>query len=258
MNIDFKKTYGDMPQSFSNRVQNSLENLDKKPVLQRLRWTTAAALALLVLSVSMGIAAILSPTANIFGWLYGREMTKNLQEGEIASSGQSYVMGDVEFTLDDVIRKNGSIYSSGRIRKLDTSNIVLIAEYVSIHEPAGYTLHYGRDTAIDPDAKSYQELAVEKNAKIIQAACVAEGLVLPDGSVAMADSIGFDMIPQADGSIRFLADFEETAAIQSGESYTLRLHVSTVEIATDGEVLHDSSYQSEYWDVQLHPNKEVK
>ena len=159
------------------------------------------------------------PTAELFGWLYGAEKKESLLKGDIAPSGENMILGDVVYTLDDVIYKDGTVYGTGTMRPREGANIVLMTEDYGVNEPAGYLLHYGEEE-IPEDAPSYAELAREKGAKIILSTCIANGVLNEDGTLN-ASEIGLALLPQRDGSIRFTFEFEGGGAntIDRAESY---------------------------------------
>ena len=128
-------------------------------------------------------AVFRSQTAEWFGWFYGSDTKDALLSGDIAPVGQSYRLGDVIYTFEDAIYKNGTVYGTGTMRAADGANVVLIAEDYGVNEPAGYSLHYGEDETIPDDAPSYAGLATQTGAKIILARCVANGVVNADGTL---------------------------------------------------------------------------
>ena len=143
---EWQRAYDPDPVRLEARVRHTLANLDAAPAA-RPRALRTALIAALVLALLGGIALAVyeSRTADLAGWFGGEERKDELLSGDIAPSGESTRLGDVIYTLDDVIYKDGTIYGSGVIRAAEGANIVLIDENSGIHEPAGYPLHYGKD-----------------------------------------------------------------------------------------------------------------
>ncbi len=164
---EWQRAYDPDPVRLEARVRHTLANLDAAPAA-RPRALRTALIAALVLALLGGIALAVyeSRTADLAGWFGGEERKDELLSGDIAPSGESTRLGDVIYTLDDVIYKDGTIYGSGVIRAAEGANIVLIDENSGIHEPAGYPLHYGKDYTVPDDAPSYVELAQERGARL--------------------------------------------------------------------------------------------
>ena len=143
---EWRRAYDPDPVHLEARVRHTLKNLDAAPAA-RPRALRTALIAALVLALLCGIALAVyeSRTADLAGWFGGEERKEELLAGDIAPSGESTRLGDVVYTLDDVIYKDGTIYGSGVIRAAEGANIVLIDENSGIYEPAGYPLHYGKD-----------------------------------------------------------------------------------------------------------------
>ena len=152
---EWQRAYDPDPVRLEARVRHTLANLDAAPAA-RPRALRTALIAALVLALLGGIALAVyeSRTADLAGWFGGEERKDELLSGDIAPSGESTRLGDVIYTLDDVIYKDGTIYGSGVIRAAEGANIVLIDENSGIHEPAGYPLHYGKDYTVPDDAPS--------------------------------------------------------------------------------------------------------
>ena len=224
---EWQRAYDPDPVRLEARVRHTLANLDAAPAA-RPRALRTALIAALVLALLGGIALAVyeSRTADLAGWFGGEERKDELLSGDIAPSGESTRLGDVIYTLDDVIYKDGTIYGSGVIRAAEGVNIVLIDENSRIHEPAGYPLHYGKDYTVPDDAPSYVELAQERGARLILAKCVADGVLDENGE---PDSVGYDQIPQPDGTIRFYFELAgREGGIERAESYDVILSIASL------------------------------
>ncbi len=248
---DWQRAYGPLPEALSDRVSSTLLRLEKEETVMRrhTRRTAVAALAILLALAGVAYALIESKTADIFGWFYGAEKKENLLSGDIAQSGQSYTLGDVVYTLDEVIYKDGFLYGTGSIRAAEGANIVLMPEDYAVTEPAGYMLHYG-DEVIPDGAPTYAGLARARDAKIILAKCVADGVVEADGTLN-ASEIGYFQLPQPDGTIRFTFEFQgrighnesypvTQAQIDRAPTYDIQLYVANWEVTEDGEWLREA------------------
>ncbi len=262
---DWQKAYGPLPESLKTRVSSVLSRLDEetKPMAKRSLRTAAVVLALLLLLMGVAYAVLQSKTADIFGWFYGQETKDALLAGDIAVSGQTLTLGDVQYTLDEVIYKDGWIYGTGAMRALEGANVVLITEDYPVDESAGYLLFYGNDETVPKDAPSYADLARQRNAKILLTTCVANGVVEADGSLN-ASEIGFSLLPQRDGAVRFNFEFEGKgpegqgagSPIHRAPSYRLSLYCANWEVTLDGEWLREeptNTLKQQDWMVEVSP-----
>ncbi len=262
---DWRRAYGPLPETLEGRVFLALAQLkeEEKPVRKLTLRTAAIILALLLALGGAAYALFESKTADIFGWFYGDGKKQELLQGDIAPVEQRYQLGDVVYTVDDVIYKDGSVYGTGTISPAQGANVVLIPMDYGVNEPAGYILHFGDETIPD-DAPSYAELAKERGARILLAECVANGVLNDDGTMN-ASEIGFENLPQADGSIRFTFEFEGGAAedgkaaedtIERSTQYALSLYIANWEVTPDGSWLREepqNTWLQTDWPVTVVP-----
>ncbi|NLV57792.1 MAG: hypothetical protein GXY67_03395 [Clostridiales bacterium] len=254
---DWQKAYEPLPAALEVRVAHTLFHLEEGRPVRRMSLRTAViALAIVLALGGVAYAVIASQTAELFGWLYGAEKKESLLKGDIAPSGENMILGDVVYTLDDVIYKDGTVYGTGTMRPREGANIVLMTEDYGVNEPAGYLLHYGEEE-IPEDAPSYAELAREKGAKIILSTCIANGVLNEDGTLN-ASEIGLALLPQRDGSIRFTFEFEGGGAntIDRAESYRLSLYIANWEVTQEGDWLRkepENTWLKTDWTVTVTP-----
>lgn len=261
---DWRRAYEPLPAALSHRVAHTLSRLEGERPVRRVSFRTAAvALAILLALGSVAYALLESKTADIFGWFYGEEKKRELLAGDIAPSGQTYQLGDVVYTLEEVLYKDGVVYGTGTIKPAEGAKLVLIAEDYSVNAPANYLLHYGQEEIPD-DAPSYAELAAQRGAKILLAKCVADGVLNEDGTLN-ASEIGYTQLPQPDGTIRFTFEFEGGGAaqgewiadtIERADRYDVQLHLSNWEVTQEGDWLREdpeNTYRSYEWTVTVVP-----
>lgn len=255
---DWQRVYAPQnPELLQKTVSSALDKImEEKPVKKFTLRTACIALAALLILCGAAYALIESKTADVFGWFYGEDKKQELLSGDIAPSGQSVTLGDVTYTLDEVVYKDGFIYGTGTMRARDGANVVLIPEDYQITDPAGYLVYYGDET-IPETAKSYAQLTKEKGATLLLAKCVADGVLNEDGTLN-ASEIGYTQLPQADGTIRFTFEFEggavedgdgqmKAAAIARSASYSVRLYIASWEIAEDGTWLRGDDGTKDTW-----------
>ena len=265
--IDWRRAYEPLPEALDNRVFLALQRLkeEEKPMRKHTLRTAAIVLAILAALGGAAYAILENKTADYFGWFYGEDKREELLSGDLALSGQSYTLGDVTYTLDSVIYKDGTVYGTGTIAPAKGANVVLMPEDYAVDDPAGYDLFYGGD-APPADAPTYAELVKERGARLLLAHCVANGVLNDDGTLN-ASEIGYSNIPQNDGTILFAFEFAggavegETmteAEITRAARYRVSLHLANWEVTTEGKWLRDepddTSLRSD-WTVTVEPTE---
>lgn len=273
---DYSQAYGVTPESFKRRVAYALRQTEKEQPMKKLSFRASVLIALLVLVLgTAAVAAVATPVADVFGWFYGEAKKEELLAGDVATIGQSYTLGDVTYTIDEVVYSNHVLYGTGTISVAEGKEAVLITEDYQVTDPAGYLLHYGMgEEEVPEDAPSYKELAEQKDCKILFAKLVPEG-VLVDGEVAVGD-IGYLQLPRPDNTIQFTFEVYDNEALSAerddwtaqgggwsakeGEdkpaSYTMKLYVGNWEVTKDGEWLREepnNTWLREEWIVEVTP-----
>lgn len=261
---DWRRAYEPLPAALPHQVAHTLSRLEGEGPARKGSFRTAAVVLAVLLTLGSAAYGLLeSKTADIFGWFYGEEKKRELLAGDIAPSGQSYQLGYVVYTLEEAIYKDGVVYGTGTIKPAEGAKLVLIAEDYGVNEPAGYLLHYGQEEIPD-DAPSYAELAAQKDAKILLAKCVANGVLNQDGTLN-ASEIGYTQLPQPDGTIRFTFEFQGGGAedgkwiadtIERAESYDVSLHLANWEVTPEGDWLREdpeNTYLTYEWTVTVTP-----
>ncbi|NCB34716.1 MAG: hypothetical protein EOM58_01590 [Clostridia bacterium] len=243
------------PQAFSDFVEHRLNDLKagKEPPVMKKKLSIGLVMALaLVLLAAAAIASILSPTAEIFGFLYGKEKQEILLKGDIAAIGQVRTVGDLEVTLEEVVyQAEGDmtgLYGTGIIAPKEGSQVVLIPEDYSPASPAGYTLHYGKDEEVPEDAPTYLEQADKTGSKLLQVSVRPDSLMIADKRVDV--DVGYSLLPLPDGYVRFTFELAGPSVLRASD-YHLRMDLTWVELDVQGEPVDDVKIDS--WDVLVMP-----
>lgn len=245
--IPFKKAFGDVPESFRARVQYTLLRHREEEHIKKSPLKTVLIAAIMTVMVCGALAAVLSPTATIFGWFYGADKQQELLTGGIVPSGEAIQVGDVIYTIDDVILSNGALYGSGTMKAAEGAPIVLMPEDYKPYDPAGYDTLYGHASA-PANAPTYADKAAAAGAALRMTRCLADSVLNPDGSLA-SGSIGCAFFPREDGTVAFMFEFESDN-VQPG--CTLQMYCANWEIAQTGEHLLQTR-QAQTWRITVTP-----
>lgn len=250
------RAFGETPPAFGAGIDATLRRLTserKEPVMKR-KLTLAPVLVLvLVLLAGMAVAAMYPGTRERFTQFYGEAWGDRLGQGDAAQIGASHTLGDVTYTVVDVIYEGGRLFGTVVMEPAEGANVVLIPEDTDVNDPMGVNVGYG-ETAPE-GAKSYREVAKERGAKILLAKCVPAGYVL-DGTLLRGD-IGYFDTATPEGAI--LSSFElhgQNGMIEQAERYELRLSLHNWEITPEGERLREepnNTWKKAEWDVTVEP-----
>lgn len=281
MTFDPNKIYGDVPQSFSHRVEYALRRCEKEEAKPMKRKSVAAILiAVLCLALTTtAVAAVLSKTTEFFGLHYGEETRKELESGLHVPGGQFVQLNDAVFTLDDAIISNhvtewGSedpdasneeashsietlaFWATGTISVAEDENIVLMADFdYTVNDPAGYALYHGDKYPAAPEgAPTYAEMAKEKAATIRVVRCSANGIVNEETGELYPTTPGCELIPQPDGTVQFAVEIESETIVPEQDSYQLSLYISTEDVDLQGNPI-EGTRRSQDWIVTLTSEK---
>lgn len=252
---DLKQMYGSTPESFKRRVAFALKGMEEQSMKRSLRIRTVLiAAAILVLLMAVAYAAFSSQVANYFGRLYGNDMQSWLEKGDIAAPNQSFTLDGVTFTLEEVVYRNNGLYGVGTIRPLEGSNTIIIPEDHTPDDPYGYDIHGagGMPEEAPSNAPTIADMVKEKGGRLLMARALPDQIGVDGGVMLSPGTIGYALVPQRDGSIRFSFELSDAYAVQAGETYTIQMWASVMEMTTDGELLEDTR-RGENWTVEIKP-----
>lgn len=261
-----RKVYGDVPQSFEHRVQYALHNTQKQKHPVRCMPLRTALIVLILLALAgAACAAVLSRTADWFGAFYGQAWKDAALSGDVDQSHPTARLGDVTYTLDDVIvtgialdeggmsvTENDCRYilATGTIRPAPGANVVLVPEDCELDEPSG------------PNGVTALERAEAQGAKILCVRVTANGLVTSSGQPftwtddegrTRYPDIGYDEMMQEDGSILFSMEIVlDESVLARQDTYTLSVYIANHEVSREGAHLMETRI-SEDWVFDIHP-----
>lgn len=264
-----RKVYGDVPQSFEHRVQYALHNntQKQKQPIRRMPLRTALIVLMLLALAGAACAAVLSRTADWFGAFYGQAWKDAALSGDVDQSHPTARLGDVTYSLDDVIvtgitlgeggmtvSENDCRYilATGTIRPAPGANVVLIPEDYELDEP----------WSLDSNGATVLEQAEAQGAKILCVRVTANGLITAGGQPftwtddagrTRCPDIGYDEMMQEDGSILFSMEIVlDESVLARQDAYTLSVYIANHEVSREGEHLMDTRV-SEDWVFDIHP-----
>jgi len=250
---DLARAFSTTPPLFvegMNQTLCSLETTEGAPVIKK-KVSAALVIAVLILVLLMGVvgAMSLSPTADVFGWFYGQEARATLLAGNSDMVGQTVTLGDVTYTIDDLVYKNGIIYGSATIEA--GAYIVLIPEDTAASDPVGYSV-FDANT-VPASTKTYADLARERNARIVAARLVPSTVWMDDG-IAFGH-VGYFWRIGEGNTIQYAFEVRaEEGGIPEAAGYQLDIHISNWEVTPADDELPEepqNTWLRDYWTVIL-------
>ena len=251
---ELRKMYGATPESFARRVSFALKKTEDKPVKHTMRTVLIAA-AIVILLTAVAYAAFSSQVAELFGTFYGEDMKTWLEEGSVATTDdQSYTLGDLIYTVDEVVYRNNGLYGVGTIRPAESSNVVIICEDQLLTDPYGYDIHgaMGSPETAPADAKTIAEVAAEKGGKILLACVRVNRIGVDGGELLTLGSEGYSWVQQRDGSILFSFEVSDGVVIGEGSTYQIEMHSYFFDTDADGCLIQDTKQVGD-WIIEIQP-----
>jgi hypothetical protein len=248
-----------MPADFEQKTMRMLKDiaLRKEETVVKAKISIGLVVAITLVLLTAGIALALtfsSQVTEFFGNLYGNDMRAWLEKGDVASVNQSFVLDDVEFTLDEVVYRENGLYGIGTIRPQEGSSAVIIPEDHNPDEPFGYDKigEGGTPEKAPADAPSIADAARERNSKLLVVRALPDQIGVDGGEMLSPGSVGYTLVPQRDGSIRFSFELSDANAVEKGQKYTIKMWASVCEMTLDGKTLDDTRH-GENWTVEITP-----
>ena len=254
MKQDLQRMYGATPDSFKQSVASALKQTEVQPMKKYATRTLVLAAALVLMLMAAAYAAFSSQVAEFFGHLYGQDMKTWLEQGEVASTPQSYTLDNVLFTLDEVVYRDNGLYGVGTIRPKEGSNDVLLPDEYTPDLPFGYDVfgEGGKPQQAPAGTPTLAEKAREKGGKL-KYVRTSPDTVSVDGGPALSPSvIGSSAVPLSDGSIRYSFEMTDALSIPKGSTYTLSMWVSVWEMDEQGNLKEEARSQ-QHWQAALQP-----
>ncbi len=264
------KTAVDRRLSGVRATEEHIRQVLSKARLRPRRIKTRAMIVAFALVAVLGTALAINWSATV-GWIqgmFGDEWAGKLQSGTLMNMQQIRVLGQVQYEWLEVIHvgeaeekeeksdpyfyEDNSLYGTVRIRPVQGANIVLIPEDTELTMFPGYNRHLGE---LAPEgAPTYLELAAEKNAKIILAKAVPQG-VLMGGKLQEGYEIMYDYSSQSDGSLLYHFQIPQ---VHTSREYTICLRLSNWEITREGRWLREEPHDTwlkDDWMVTVQPGE---
>ncbi len=214
----------------------------EKPVKKKL----SAALVICIIAVLslIGTAYALSSSqvAAFFGLHWNQELGESLKAGKVAQIGESVTVGDVVFTLDEIVYKNRALYGVGTARPVHENDVIIPMDMA---EDPEYFM-------IREEARALVAKAKASDGKMLTTDSMPTKIGVDEGTMLTPGCIGYYDIANEDGSVTFSFEASDGFAINEGTSYQIRMESWVWQMNENGEKIDGTRMQRD-WTVSCIP-----
>ncbi len=276
--IPFDKTFGDVPESFSHRVQYALRRTDKeeRPVKSK-TLRTIILTAVFICLTTVGLAAAVNHTIEYFGRQYGDDFRTRLEQGNTIPGGQSLTVKGMTVTINDAVvipdktcytgvgdekdfvpEDTYAFYATGFMAPAAEDVVLMARDDCQVTDPAGYVLYHGGMYPAAPEgAPTYADLAREKGLDRVRAVtCIPNGILDENGEV-LTQTVGYEVLPGENGTVNFSIEIPGENVIPKQDVYKMSVDVGMVDIDLEGNEIPGTQMWAT-WTITLIPEATEK
>ena len=215
----------------------------EEPVKRKISLALVLGIVGIIAVMGTTYALFSSKVAEFFDRHWGHDYGDWLQGGKIAQIGDTFTLGDVNFTLDEVIYRDRRLYAVGTARVMNDKDVLVPMDVVD-----GWELE---EVMQGDEAQSLIRQAKETGGRMLCIDCAPERIGVDNGSMVNAGDVGMYNLRNEDGSITF--SFETGGyALEDGTTYQMELSIDVDEWTEAGRAENDPvDYQT--WTVSFQP-----
>ncbi|MBR0219561.1 MAG: DUF4179 domain-containing protein [Clostridia bacterium] len=206
----------------------------------------SAALVICIIAVLslIGTAYALSSSqvAAFFGLHWNQELGESLKAGKVAQIGESVTVGDVVFTLDEIVYKDRALYGVGTARPVHENDVIIPMDLAE-------DLEY---FAQNEEARALVEKAKASGGKMFTTDSMPTKIGVDEGTMLMPGCIGYYDIANEDGSVTFSFEASDGFAVNEGVSYQILMESWVWQMNENGEKIDGTRLQGD-WTVSCVP-----
>ena len=214
----------------------------EKPVNRKISLALALSIVLGLAVIGTACALVSSQVAEFFGQHWNQELGESLQEGKIAQIGESVTIGDVVFTLDEIVYKDRALYGVGTAKPVHENDVIVPMDLAE--DPEYFILN--------EEARSLAAKAKASGGKMLTTSSMPWKIGVDEGTMLTPGCIGYYDIVSADGSVTFSFEASDGFAVNEGTSYQILMESSVQQIGEDGKIIEGTGQRAE-WTVSCTP-----
>lgn len=206
--------------------------------------SAALIICIIVVLSLIGTAYALSSSqvAEFFGLHWNQELGESLKEGKIAQIGESVTIGDVVFTLDEIVYKDRALYGVGTARPLHENDVIVPMDIAE--NPEYFT--------ISEEARALVEKAKASGGRMLTTDSMPTKIGVDGGTMLTPGCIGYYDLVNGDGSVTFSFEASDGFAVNEGTSYQILMESWVWQMNENGEKIDGTRIQCD-WTVSCVP-----
>ena len=210
-------------------AQRVIAQAKGEPEMKKKMTSSLVLVIVLCLALIGGAYALFSSqVAEFFGKHWNKDMGDWLQDGKIAQVGESVTVGDVVFTLDEVVYRNRGIYGVGTAKPVNTKDVLV---------PMDLADDWGTWSQ-KKEGKDLIFLATVTGGRLLTVNCIPDKVGVDEGTMLTVNA-GVYNVRNEDGSITY--SFETSGyALEDGTSYQMALDYEMAELSPEGKQVEGS------------------
>ena len=241
--LNLRDAFGGMPAGMHDALMKTARSVkEEEPVKKKISATLVLAIALGLVIIGTAYAMFSSQAAEFFGRYWNRELGDSLQQGKIARIGESVTIGDVVFTLDEIVYRDRALYGVGTARPVHENDVIVPMDYAD--EPEFF--------AANDEAQTLAAKAKASGGRMLTTNTMPLKVGIDEGTMLMPGCIGYYDVANEDGSVTFSFEAADGFVINDGTSYQIQLESFVSRISETGETIQDTVLRTE-WTVSCIP-----
>ena len=210
-------------------AQRVIAQAKGEPEMKKKMTSSLVLVIVLCLALIGGAYALFSSqVAEFFGKHWNKDMGDWLQDGKIAQVGESVTVGDVVFTLDEVVYRTRGIYGVGTAKPVNAKDVLV---------PMDLADDWGTWSQ-KKEGKDLIFLATVTGGRLLTVNCIPDKVGVDEGTMLTVNA-GVYNVRNEDGSITY--SFETSGyALEDGTSYQMALDYETAELSPEGKQVEGS------------------
>lgn len=242
-NLNLRDAFGPVPDACHDALMKAARSVkEEEPVKKRVSAAFVVCFIFALAVIGTAYALTSSQVAEFFGLHWNQELGESLKEGKVAQIGESVTVGDVVFTLNEIVYKNRALYGVGTARPVHENDVIVPMDIAE--NPEYFT--------INEEARALVEKAKASGGKLLTTDSMPTKIGVDEGTMLTPGCIGYYDIPNGDGSVTFSFEASDGFAVNEGTSYQILMESWVWQMNENGEKIEGTRMQGD-WTVSCVP-----
>ncbi len=241
--LNLRDAFGAMPAEMHDALMRTARSVkEEEPVKKRISAALVLAIALGLAVIGTAYALFSSQVADFFGLHWNAELGERLQQGKIAQIGESVTVGDVVFTLDEIVYKDRALYGVGTARPVHPQDVLVPNDFA--YDPEYF--------AMNEAAQVFAAKAQATGGRMLTINATPLEVGIDEGTMLRVGTCGYYDVANEDGSLTFSFEADDGFAINEGTSYQIQMESYVEQLDAEGRIVEGSMSQVK-WTVACVP-----